>query len=187
LGDTKVTNQRLAVRTWNWWGVKAELFHVKWADGEAWEVKFNRLLSRIDAIVAEGHQIALVGASAGAGAVIDAYAARKEVVCGVVCIAGKVNNPHTIGGSYRRKSPAFMTAANGTSAAIDQLSSAQRARILSRYAPLDEVVPKRDSQIEGAKNRLSPTVGHFLTIALQITFGAPSFIHFLKRQQKHRI
>jgi hypothetical protein len=41
--------------------------------------------------------VSLVGASAGAGAAINAFAARKNIVNGVVCIAGKVNNPDAIG------------------------------------------------------------------------------------------
>jgi hypothetical protein len=62
------------------------------------------------------------------------------------------------------------------------LTASDRARILSRYAVLDERVTRQDSLVPGAHNRLSPTIGHVPTIAAQLILGAPSFLRFLKRQ-----
>ena len=93
LGDMKVTAQRRTVRTWQWWGVGSEVFLVNWTDDEPWAGKLQRLLDRIDELHAQGRAVALVGASAGAAAAINAFTARKAVITGVVCIAGKVNHP----------------------------------------------------------------------------------------------
>jgi len=41
---------------------------------------------------------------------------------------------------------------------------------------------RSDSYIAGANNRVVPTIGHTFTIAVQILFGAPSFLSFLKAQ-----
>lgn len=187
IGDTSVAGQQKAVNTWHWWRVTAELFQVKWADGEPWEVKLTRLLVRVDKAIALGNDVALVGASAGAGAAINAYAARKDVIVGVVCISGKINNPEAIGDSYRRKNPAFITSAYDCPKALASLTATDRARILSRFAVADELVNKRDSRIPGAHNRMVPTLGHIPSIAIQITFGVPSFVRFLRSRQKHRI
>lgn len=183
LGDSNPTNQRRAVATWRWWGVQAELFHMNWADKEPWEPKFTRLLDRIDALDQAGEAIGLVGASAGAAAAINAFAARKDKIVGVVLIAGKVNRPEAIGERYRREDPAFVTAAYDCEKALVTLDAADRRRILSRYALADETVYKPDSRIPGARNRLAPSIEHAFTIATQITLGAPSFIYFLKRRQ----
>jgi pimeloyl-ACP methyl ester carboxylesterase len=183
IGDA-VAHQGVAVRSWRWYGVTSELAAMPWGDKETWQPKFDRLLARIDAATARGQDVALVGASAGASAVINAYAARPESIIGIVCIAGKINRPQSIGERYHQAYPAFITSAYECSKALKHLSHNQRRRILSRYALLDGVVDKADSHIAGAKNRFSPTIGHFLTIGLQLVFGAPSFIYFLKQQQK---
>ncbi len=184
LGDNSVGGQQKAVNTWKWWGVEAELFHMKWADDEPWESKLKRLLARIDQLTANGCSVALVGASAGAGAAINAFAARKDTVIGVVCIAGKVNRPESIGKSYRRQK-AFISSAYDCPDSLAKLNASDRTRILSRFALADGVVTKPDSRIPGAHNRLVPSLGHVMTIATQITLGVPSFVRFLKKLPKH--
>jgi pimeloyl-ACP methyl ester carboxylesterase len=185
LGDSNPTSQRRVVATWKWWGVSAELFQMNWQDSVSWEDKFERLLERIDTVGASGQRIALVGASAGASAAINAYAARLNEVTGVVCIAGKINRPEAIGPRYRQNNPSFIPSAYQAPESLMKIDGAHRRRILCRYAPIDEVVRRSDSQIPGAHNHLSPTIGHVPTIALGITLGAPGLIHFLKRQAKH--
>lgn len=181
LGDDN--GQRRAVGSWRWWGVEAETFDSNWADQEPWKVKFKRLSERIDSLAEQGKSVALVGASAGAAAAISAYAAHKHQVVGVVLLAGKANRPETIGERYSRPNPALIPAVEASKKALTMLDAADRRRILSRYALWDETVHKADSRIPGARNRLSPTIGHVPTITLQIIFGAPSFIRFLKRRQ----
>ncbi len=180
LGDQRVKGQQRAVATWRLWGVESELFQVYWGDNEPWEPKFKRLLARIDKLVVEDKQVGLVAVSAGATAAINAYAARKDVLAGVVCIAGKINRPEAIGQRYRRDNPAFLTSAQDCQQALDTLGSADRQHILSRYALADEMVSKSDSRLPGARNRYVLSVGHFTTIAIQITLGAPGFIRFLR-------
>jgi dienelactone hydrolase len=184
LGDRKVTGQQRAIGIWRFWGVKPELFQMNWGDKEPWEPKFKRLLARIDALSSQGKSVGLVGVSAGASAVIHAYAARKDSLVGAVCIAGKINRPEAIGQRYRTNNPAFVTSANTCQQALLTLTPADRSRILSRFAVFDGVVAMQDSRVPHAHNRLSPTIGHVLTIALQITLGAPSFLHFLKHQAR---
>jgi hypothetical protein len=183
LGDQNPSLQRRAVNTWRWWGAEAELLPMHWADKEPWAPKFRRLLKRIDELDRAGKAIALVGASAGATAVINAYAARPDKIVGCVLIAGKVNRPDAIGQRYRDENPAFITSAYDCHQALKTLDAAARRRILSRYALFDETVYRPDSRIPGAHNRTVPTIGHVPTIATQITLGAPSFIHFLKHKQ----
>jgi hypothetical protein len=184
LGDRKVAGQRAAIRTWRWWGVEPELFQMNWGDKEAWAPKFKRLLARIDELSADGTPVGLVGASAGASAIINAYAARKDQLVGVISIAGKINRPEVIGARYRRNNPAFITSAQACAEALKTLTKADRQHILSHYAVLDGIVYKADSRVPGAHNRITPTIGHVPTIATQLLFGSPIFLRFLKKQVK---
>jgi predicted alpha/beta hydrolase family esterase len=185
LGDHRVGGQQKLVDTWKWWGVTAELFQTGWADGEEWDPKFERLLQRIDRASSSGKAVGLVGASAGATAVINAFHARHDSVVGVILIAGKINRPHAISASLTRKNTALGAAAHTAFIALSDLSKNERARIMSRYALIDPIVPAVDSHIPGARNRVQLSMGHAFTIASQMLFAAPLFIRFLRTQAKN--
>lgn len=182
LGDENITLQARALNLWRWFGVKPEVVQMHWANAEPWPDKLQRLLATIDAIRGQGGNVALVGVSAGASAVINAFAMRQHDVVGCVLIAGKVNRPEAIGDYYRQHNPRFVDAAYAAPDALQQLAPEARARIQSRYALRDGVVGRADSHIAGAHNKTLPTIGHVFTITTQLTFGAPAIIRFLKRQ-----
>ncbi len=185
LGDANPRGQRLLVRSWRFWGVRPLFFHPKWADGETFEPKLERLLALIDDEITKGRQVSLVAASAGAGAAIHAFAARKDVVSGVVLIAGWVNSPESIGAGYRRKNPAFYESAREVQFSLDKLDfDSDRPRIQSRQALVDPIVPRQFSQVAGARSVTVPSIGHAFTIATQLLFGAPFWLRFLKRVQR---
>lgn len=180
LGDEKVRGQKFAVHMWRLWGVESEVLVAQWANDEAWDAKYTRLLARVDELIAENKNVAVIGTSAGASAAINVYAARKSQLVGCVVIAGKINNAAAIGERYRRKHPAFVQSVEICEKALQGLSDSDRRRIMSRYALFDGLIPRRDSYIAGAQNRVAPSMGHAFTIATQITIGAPLFLHFLK-------
>jgi pimeloyl-ACP methyl ester carboxylesterase len=184
LGKPNPRSQRWLVSTWRLWGVRAETFLIKWGDGEPFQPKLQRLLKRIDELHATGDSVSLVAASAGAGAAINAFAQRKDAISGVVCIAGKVNSPGTIGDSYRSSNPDFIESADQVQFSLDKLDfDADRPRIMSRYAVFDPLIPKIHSEVAGGKNVILPSIGHSFTIATQLLFGAPVFIRFLKNNR----
>ena len=180
IGDTKATWQKRVVKTWRLWGVTPHTFQMIWADGEAFEPKFARLLQLIDDCAKDG-KVSLVCASAGASAALPAFAERQDVIGGVVCIAGKIHHPGAIGGSYRSQNPAFVEAAHGVAAALQRLDG-RLGDILSIRAAFDPIVPARDSVLIGAENRVTMTMGHAVTIGTQLIFGAPRFLRFLKQR-----
>lgn len=181
MGDESPNRQRMVIKTWRWWGVESELFQMVWSDNRSWQDKFKKLLHRIDELHAAGKIIGLVGASAGASAAINAYAARKDKLVGVVLLAGKVNRPDAVGDKYRRNFPSFIESLDACQPALRSLNDQDRERVLSRYAYYDGIVSKVDSEIPGARNQMRPIIGHVPLIATQIFFGAPSFLRFLKR------
>jgi pimeloyl-ACP methyl ester carboxylesterase len=181
LGDRKPTMQRRAVWFWRVYGVRPHFFQMNWADGEAWQSKFDRLLELIDELKAQG-DVALVGVSAGAAASILAFAERPSDLLGLVLIVAKVNRMDGIQQKYLEQNLAFATVAKDEPAALAALTDKQRQRIMSRYG-FDTFVRKADSDVKGAHNRRVFGVTHFWTIAEQDTLGAPNFIRFLKRLQ----
>jgi hypothetical protein len=183
LGDRRLSSQRYAVSTWSRWGVEAELFEIKWYEGE-WPPKLKKLLARIDELSDQGKTVALVGASAGASAVINAYAERRTKIVGCILIAGKANRPETIGMRYISANPAFKASADQAKSSLARLTAEDRRHIQSRYALIDETVYRADSRIDGAVNKLVLSIGHVITIGSQLTLGAPSFIAFLKKQAR---
>lgn len=185
LGDANPRGQLALVKTWRWHGVEPHFFQMNWADGEAFAPKLERLLQLIDGQHAKGNKVSLVAASAGAGVAINAFAARKAIVNGVVLIAGWVNFPEDIGQGYRRKNPAFVESAYQVQSSLDMLDfENDRARIQSRHAVFDPVVAPKYSEVIGGHNVTVPSVGHATTIATQLAFGAPAWLRFLKRQAK---
>lgn len=182
INDEPAKGQRLAISVWSGYGVHPHLFQMKWADGEAWQPKFQRLLAFIDDLLEQGNDVALTGSSAGGVAVITAFAARRDQLVGAVFMAAKVNRPRFINPILLKRNPALKEGLLAASRALEDLEDHHRVRLLSRYG-FDPVIRKKDAHIAGAKNRRVPSSGHVLTIASQITLGAPSFIRFLRRLQ----
>lgn len=181
LGDHRSAGQRAAISTWRLWGVRPYFFQMNWNDDRSFEPKLEALLADIDRFAKKG-KVSIVSASAGASAALNAYALRPDKITGVACIAGKINNPQAIGGSYKVRNPSFYESAQRTTGSIGRLTTGEKRRVLTIRAMFDEVIPARDSQLEGARNRMTWTSGHAITIATQLVFGAPFFIRFLKQQ-----
>ncbi|GAC1499230.1 MAG: hypothetical protein NVS1B10_01760 [Candidatus Saccharimonadales bacterium] len=185
LGDGSLKIQDRLVKTWQNYGVSSEQYNLYWSDKKPWQPKLEKLLAHIDEINLLGKSVGLVGASAGASAAINAFAARKDSIVGIVLISGKVNRPEAIGKSYSRTNPAFLTSVQQCVSSLAKLEDTDRRKILSRYALIDEIVLISDSRIPGARNKYVPTIGHAFTIITQLLLGAPSFVKFLKRLNKH--
>jgi pimeloyl-ACP methyl ester carboxylesterase len=185
LGDDKPRGQRWLVKSWRCYGVKPIFCQLNWGDGQPFAPKLAKIIKLIDEQASAGNQVALVGASAGGGAVINAFAARKSKVAGVVVICGKINQPESIDKSYRRRSPAFAESAYSVQKSLDHLDfNKDRTRILSRYAWFDPVIPAKDSQVAGGRNQAIFSFGHATTIARELSIGAPAWLKFLKNLAK---
>lgn len=180
LGDRNPYWQRLAVRLWRFKGVESELFQMNWGDKEPWQPKLDRLLKHIDSQTSQGKRVGLVGASAGASAVINAYAARTSQISAVVCLSGKVNYPDTIGPKYRRNNIAFVESAYACPPNLASMGPVARRRIMSVYALYDGLIPAAGSRVKDGKNVRIFSVGHPTTIAFCITIFAPYFLRYIK-------
>ena len=182
LGDPRYGLQGWALNLWRVVGVRPHYFPMHWRSQEPFEPKFERLLTLTDSLLSQGHFVSFVGTSAGASAVINAYAARPEVA-GVVCICGKLRNPQTISERTYQKNSAFRGSMNMLPASLDRLSAFRRRKILSIHPYKDNVVPPADTIISGANEKSIPSSGHAFSIAFCLLFVWPVFVSFLKRQR----
>jgi pimeloyl-ACP methyl ester carboxylesterase len=182
LGDSKVGGQQKAVNIWRLYGVKPYLFQMHWDDGEAFAPKLTRLLAHIDKMHAEGYYVSLVAVSAGASAALNAYAERREIISGVVCICGQIMGAHHVSGYTYVRNPAFGESMQMLQSSLKKLTTEDRRHIYSLHPVADPVVPVRDTRLPGSIEGRLPTTGHATTIAYGITIAARKIMRFLKQQ-----
>ena len=172
------------VRTWRLRGIHSHTHEIPWAGNEMWEPKFKQLLSKIDKHVSQGHKISLVGASAGASAVLNAYVERADKISGLVYICGKINEPENVIQKTYDENPAFKTSLYELQTNLPKLRSADKAKMLSLYSPIDKMVPHPDTLISGIEERLLPSLNHGKVILYALGPGAGRILNFLKQKAK---
>jgi hypothetical protein len=183
LGDAKSRGQKLITKLWRPLGVRGHYVPMRWAAPEPWEHKLQRLLDAIDTLSQSG-AVSLIGTSAGASAVLQAYARRKQTIAAVACICGKINHPETVNPRYYTENPAFKDALAQLQTALPALGTTERTRILSVHSLRDATVPPADTLIQGARERTLPVAGHVFSIFCALLFGAPGIMRFLKHAAK---
>ena len=164
-----------------WWliGVKSQYFRFSWDNTEGFDAKLQRLVDKIDSLSKNGDKVSLVGLSASASAVLNAYAQRKNINA-VVCIVGKIQNPQAIHPIWFKKHPDFKDSAFMVSDSLASLDAKRLSRILSIRPVYDQIVPVADAVIPGAKNLVFPVRGHIFTIYFSIAFRARTITKFIK-------
>lgn len=180
LGDSRSFGQDEAIKNWKRYGLQVHYLPMRWADKESFIPKLKRLLDKIDELAEKGYLVSLAGASAGASAVLNAYAKRPNVH-GVVLIAGKVQNPQTIGREIFDVNPAFKESVFLAKKSLDALGPDKTSRIMSIHPLLDGRVPVADTLIPGALEKTVPVIGHVPGIFFTIVFRGRLIANFLKK------
>lgn len=182
LGDTNLNGRRLIVAGWRLYGVRPVVHQMNWADAEPFAPKLQRLLKHIDELVAAGNQVSLVGESAGASAVMHAYAVRQDAVHRVACICGKLRHPETIHPATYQHNPTFQESMQLLATSIANIRPERINRIRSVHPLRDQTVPIADTFVEGAESKTIPSIGHATSIVLGDTLFAYTLIGFLKQK-----
>jgi pimeloyl-ACP methyl ester carboxylesterase len=153
LGDGKIRGENLAIQLLAPWRLDGEYFPIYWHKKEDFKTRIAELSKRIAELNSEGRRVVLVGYSAGASAAINALSANKEKVQRVILICGKIQNLDKINDQYFKLNPRFELSIELLKKSLPDLDTKQRAKILSIRPIFDEVVPVKDTIIEGAKIR----------------------------------
>jgi len=165
---------------WRFRGVKPICHEMPWSGNEPYEAKVDRLLAQIDHEAAAGYKISLLGASAGASAVLNAYAARRESITGVVLICAKINLPDSVSKHTYDQNPAFKTSLQELQKLLPRLTAQDKSKILSIYSPVDTSVPHADTIIPGVREVALRPLSHGQAILYSISWDAQTITDFLK-------
>lgn len=169
---------------WTAKGFPTEKFEPHWEEGTSLDPKLNKLLAMIDQITQDGHNVSLIGQSAGGSLALNAFTQRKKTVLGAINLCGRLRE-----GSHVKPT---MSYASRHSVAFRQsvrlfeqvnepkLTIPDRKRIMTIKAWIDKTVPSTTTPLEGAHNLTIPFVGHNLTGGLMCSFRANTMLNFLK-------
>jgi pimeloyl-ACP methyl ester carboxylesterase len=182
LGDHRSRGQQMVVRWWRVFGVRSYCYVMNWGDKKPLRPKMEGLLRLVDELAQNGDKVSLIGTSAGASAVLIAYAQRPNKISGVVCICGKISHPETIHPLRYKFNPAFKESMSQLQDVLPKLDTQARARILSIHPLADESVPPVDTLLPGAQEKLVPTFGHAFSIGFTLVVKPRMMINFLKKQ-----
>lgn len=174
--------QSTLIESWRLHGVHGHCHEMPWAGAEAYEPKLQRLLDEIDKHRQKGHLVSLIGASAGASAVLNAYVERRDSITGLVYICAKINAPETVEEKTYRENPAFRTSLQALQSNLKKLRAADKAKMHSFYSPGDGRVPYAATVIPGVEETILPKLRHGRAILYSLSFGAHSLLAPLKEQ-----
>lgn len=172
--------QSLLIQTWRFYGVQPVMLTMPWVGDEAYEPKIARLIAKIDVHRQSGHEVSLVGASAGASAVLNAYIQRKDDISAVAYICGKINFPDTVAPRIYARNPAFKTSLQQLQETVRQLTTDDKIKLRSFYSPIDTTVPYSHTVIANVSETRLPRLRHMWAILYAVSFGSGGILQGLK-------
>lgn len=186
LGDDSPSSTKRIENLTNHWsdfGFNTFVHAVFWRNGEDFEPKLLKLLSLIDLLSKKG-EINLVGTSAGASMVFNAFLERKDTVHKAVNVCGRLrtgNHKVRSLNNMAKTSIAFKQAVERFESRENELTKEDRKRLMT-IRPFfgDELVPADTVGIEGANNRKVYLPTHILGIGYSLRFSS-QIINFLSK------
>lgn len=171
--------QSMLVWLWRFRGIHGHCHETPWT-AKDYEPRLQELLAQIDKYKYQGHLVSLIGASAGASGVLNAYAARRDSITGLIYICAKINAPETVSDKTYNKNPAFKTSLYKLQDNLKKLTSEDKAKMHSFYSPGDGTVPYEATVIEGVKESKLPPLRHGRAILYSLSFGSGQLLKPLK-------
>lgn len=186
LGDN-IGKIRFATNHWKKFGLEPIAYSVGWHDGEKeFKPKLKRLIKLINDLSRKGNTISLVGLSAGGSAVLNAFIEQKDKVHRVVNVCGRLRTGTQKGfrsfAVRTSSSPAFARSIRLCEARENNLTKADRLKVMTVRAIFDELVPKDTAILKGAYNTKIPTLEHIFSIGMALTLFSKPIILFLTQE-----
>lgn len=172
--------QSLLLQLWRLGGVHPVMLTMPWHGDESFKPKLSRLIAKVDDYQKQGHRVSLIGASAGASAILNAYVQRKDKINTVAYICGKINRPDTVSDRIYMRNPAFKNSLIMLQDSLMQLDAADKRKLHSFYSPADTTVPHADTIIKGVTEHRLPALTHLWAILYALSFGSGKLLHLLK-------
>ena len=179
LGDRYSYGQNIAIQMWRIWGFTPHYLALGWHLPEGRDVKLGRLNEKINQLTQAGSQVSLVGVSAGASAVLNAYAVSANVHR-VVWICGKINRPETVDAARNSANPDYKPLLHHLQPYLKAFTAQDKQRFLSVRPITDHTVPVVDTRLEGVTEKITFGHNHVQGIAFGIIQGTPAIMRFLR-------
>lgn len=183
LGDDGAALE-VATRFWENHGLVPRVHVFGWGDSvRTFSEKMEKLHEAIDEAAGQG-TVALVGCSAGASAVLNAYLQERKKVSAVVNVCGMLRpSAREPAEKFRLRtdtSPLYRQSVLLFAQNEPSLSLEDRGRIMTVRAFFgDQHIPSDTVALEGAYNTVIPSVRHVLSIALALTLFSRPMLDFL--------
>lgn len=174
--------QSRSILFWRLFGVFGHCHVMPWRGNEDYEPKAQRLRELINDFLGQGHTVSLIGASAGASAVLNIYIERPDKIRGVALICPKINHPETVRQATYAANPAFKTSLEILNQNLIKYSVASKSLTTTYFSRKDGLIPYDDIHIPGVRERALPGLKHGYAIFYALTLGSFSIISRLKRQ-----
>jgi predicted alpha/beta hydrolase family esterase len=181
LGDHSLSGRRKLLSLWHYKNTNIEISAIEWQSTGSWEDKLGRLVKQIDDISRQGMQVSLVGESAGASAVMQAFRLRSTKIRAIVLLCGKSQYPESVAPRLYERNPVLREAITGSAKVVNSLTPEERSKILNLHPIFDPVVPIRETRIIGVKASIMPIIGHATSIIFANTLWSWRIVRFIKK------
>ncbi len=179
----------LSLFTRNWehkYGLAIKTHKMHWYDKSiTFEKSLSSLLNMIDEERKRCNKLSLVGTSAGASAVINAYCERKQKILSVVNICGRVRRGINVFPSLElasRRSRSFYESVIRCEENTEKMNMLDRKKILNLRPIYDELVPASCAFVVGSKNITIPSAIHMITISLCLTLFSRKIVNHITQE-----
>lgn len=167
--------QRLLLALWRRRNTKLIIFCMYWK-----KPNFQQRFAGLQQLIAQESEqstVCLVGVSAGASAVLSAYAEMPEKIGAVTSICGKING--RVADTFRRANPAFSDSYDLLQANLTRITPKLKKSTLTLYSPLDMVIASADATIPGVEKIVLPPLMHQFACAYALAFKQRAVRRFL--------
>lgn len=170
------------INRWKKYGVVPHVYRMRWMnEKDSFDNKLNKFLDFISKLQRENNRVSLVGNSAGASAVLNAYI-RNPKIHAVVNSSGRLRageNVHPSLDWAARKSAAFKESVLLFEKKEPKMTKKQRENILVLLPIWDEIVPLSTIKLKGAKTQRIIGIEHGLNGILAISVYSQKIMDFI--------
>ncbi len=176
-----------ASKGWKKFGIIPHVFDAKWKTEEkGFSEKFERALRLVDSLANKNSKISIVGNSAGSSFALNLFGKRRRQISRVIINCGRVRDgdwPWFTFDQATASSPSFKESVLMSQKLEKTLTISDRKKILTLRPLFDQVVPPSTVPIKGAVNKITYSLEHSLSIALNMTLFKKQIIDFILLNQ----
>lgn len=171
-GDKYDKLRRLALLRWEDDDTRVTFIPMNWKDtSETYEQKYQHVAKAIQD--ASSDKIILVGESAGGAMALFTFSRHQNNIHQVITICGYNHGAANVHPIHKMKRPAFYRLMPLVDKIVEKFDTETRHRITTIYSTRDHIVAPSHSHIEGAKEVVLHTPGHFVAIAQMLIKKIP--------------